>query len=104
MLLIVFVFVFCLKISRLILALYAAIFYRPVLMHKFIIIKKRGEKVKLSYLAMLYTHSIGNQPYNTMVVFKMSDSVPSVRYSSVCNVLRLWSLNRFNRGRSPRNH
>ena len=41
---------------------------------------------------MLYTHSIGNQPYDTMVVFKKSDSVPSVRYSSVCNVLRLWNI------------
>ena len=40
-------------------------------------------------LSMLYTDSIGNQPWNTMVVFKMRDSVPSVRYSSVCNVLRL---------------
>ena len=27
-----------------------------------------------------------------MVVFKMRDSVPSVRYSSVCNVLRQWSI------------
>ena len=25
-----------------------------------------------------------------MVVFKMRDSVPSVRYSRICNVLRLW--------------
>ena len=39
---------------------------------------------------MLYTHSIGNQPYNTMVVFKMRDSVPSPRYFPVCNVLRQW--------------
>ena len=42
------------------------------------------------YGAMLYTHSIGNQPQNTMVVFKMHDSVPSPRYSPVCNVLRQW--------------
>ena len=27
---------------------------------------------------------------NTMVVFKMRDSVPSPRYSPVCNVLRQW--------------
>ena len=27
-----------------------------------------------------------------MVVFKMRDSVPSARYSSVCNVLRLWRI------------
>ena len=27
-----------------------------------------------------------------MVVFKIRDSVPSTRYSSVCNVLRLWSI------------
>ena len=55
----------------------------------------RGAYVKLRYIAMLYTHSIGNQPYkNTMVVFKMCDSVhvPSARYSSVCNVLCLWSI------------
>ena len=38
----------------------------------------------LRYIAMLYTHSIRNQPCNTMVVFKMRDSVPSARYSSVC--------------------
>ena len=27
-----------------------------------------------------------------MVVFKIRDSVPSARYSSVCNVLRLWNI------------
>ena len=27
-----------------------------------------------------------------MVVFKMRDSVPSARYSSVCNVLSKWSI------------
>ena len=27
-----------------------------------------------------------------MVVFKMRDSVPSASYSSVCNVLRQWSI------------
>ena len=27
-----------------------------------------------------------------MVVFKMRDSVPSARYSSVCNVLRQWRI------------
>ena len=48
--------------------------------------------LKLRYIAMLYTHWIGNQPYNTTVVFKMRDSVPSSRYSSVCNVLRQWSI------------
>ena len=41
-------------------------------------------------MTMLYTHSIGNQLQNTMVVFKMRDSVPSARYSPVCNVLRQW--------------
>ena len=45
--------------------------------------------VNCAIMAMLYTHSIGNQPQNTMVVFKMHDSVPSMRYSRVCNVLRL---------------
>ena len=29
---------------------------------------------------------------STMVVFKMCDSVPSARYSSVCNVLHLYTL------------
>ena len=55
--------------------------------------KKKNAKscahVKLRYIAMLYSYSIGNQPQNTMVVFKMRDSVPSARYSSVCNVLRV---------------
>ena len=41
-------------------------------------------------MAMLYTHSIGNPLQNTMVVFKMRDSVPSARYSPICNVLRQW--------------
>ena len=41
-------------------------------------------------MAKLYTHSIGNPPQNTMVVFKMRDSVPSARYSPVCNVLCQW--------------
>ena len=27
-----------------------------------------------------------------MVVFKMCDSVPNARYSSVCNVLHQWSI------------
>ena len=27
-----------------------------------------------------------------MVVFEMHDRVPSARYSSVCNVLRVWSI------------
>ena len=27
-----------------------------------------------------------------MVVFKMRDSVPSAKYSSVCNVLRQWRI------------
>ena len=35
-------------------------------------------------------HSIGNQ--NTMIVYKMRDRVPSERYSSVYNVLRLWKI------------
>ena len=41
---------------------------------------------------MLYTDLIGNQLQNTMVVFIMRDSVPSARYSRVCNVLRLWRI------------
>ena len=34
-------------------------------------------------MAMLYSHSIGNQLYNAIVEFKMRDSVPSARYSRV---------------------
>ena len=45
---------------------------------------------KLHYYGDVITHLIGNQLQNTMVVFKMHDSVPSVRYSSICNVLHLW--------------
>ena len=41
----------------------------------------RGAFIKLRYIVMLYTHSIGNQPQNTMVVFKIIRSVPSARYS-----------------------
>ena len=41
---------------------------------------------------MLYTHSIGNQLWNTMVAFKMRDSVLSVRYYGVYNVLRIWRI------------
>ena len=59
--------------------------------------KKKNAKSRFFYFArcvrklalyMLYTYSIGNQPWNTMVVFKMRDIVPSARYSIVCNVLR----------------
>ena len=39
-------------------------------------------------MAILYTYLIRNQPLNTMVVFKIRGSVPSPRYSPVCNVLR----------------
>ena len=46
----------------------------------------------LRKIALYSAHSIGNQPYNTMVVFKMRDSLPSARYSSVCNVMRLWNI------------
>ena len=51
--------------------------------------RKKSAKLRIFLLRALRTpystHSIGNQPQNT---FKMSDSVPSARYSSVCNVLR----------------
>ena len=50
----------------------------------------RGAHVNCAIMAMLYTHPIGNQPQNTMVVFKMRESVPAARYSPVCNVLRQW--------------
>ena len=48
--------------------------------------------VNYSIIVILYTYSIGNQPYNSMVVFKMCNSVPSTIYSIICNVLRLWSI------------
>ena len=48
--------------------------------------------VKLRYIAILYTHSIENQPCNTMAVFKMRDSVRNARYSRVYNALRQWSI------------
>ena len=40
----------------------------------------RSAHLNCAIMAMLYTHSIGNQLQNSMVVFKMRDSVPSVRY------------------------
>ena len=51
-----------------------------------------GVYVNCAFIVMLCTHLIGNQPYNMMVVFKMLDSVPSMRYSSIRNVLHLWSI------------
>ena len=51
-----------------------------------------GAYVKLRYIAMLCTDSIGNLSYNMMVVFKMCDSVPTAIYSSVRNVLCLWRI------------
>ena len=56
------------------------------------IFTSRGVHVNCTIMAMLHTHSIGNQLYNTIVVFKMRDVVPSERYSPVCNVLRLWRM------------
>ena len=44
------------------------------------IFTSRGAQVNCAIMAMLYTRSIGNQPWNTMVMFKMRDSVPSARY------------------------
>ena len=38
----------------------------------------RGAYANCAIIAMLYTHSIGNQPYNMMEVFKMRDSVTVV--------------------------
>ena len=59
-----------------------------------VIFTSSGMLVNCAIMAMLmlYTHSIGNQLQNTMVVFKMHDSVPSARYSPVCNVLCLWII------------
>ena len=48
---------------------------------KMAIFTSRGAHVNCAIMLMLYTHSIGNPPENTMVVFKMRDSVPSARYS-----------------------
>ena len=45
--------------------------------------------INVVVIAMLYTHSFGNQLKNTMVVFKIRDSVPSMRYSHICNILHL---------------
>ena len=57
----------------------------------------RGAYVNLRYIAMLYAYSIGNQLIRLEIshrtlVFKMRDSVPSTRYSSICNVLRQWRI------------
>ena len=52
--------------------------------------KPRSSLFIYAIMAMLYTHSIGNPPQNTMVVFKIRESVPSARYSPICNVLRQW--------------
>ena len=46
-----------------------------------VIFTSSGMLVNCVIMAMLYTHSIGDQLQNTMVVFKMHDSVPSARYS-----------------------
>ena len=46
----------------------------------------RDVNVHCAIIAIVYTHLIGNQLYNTMVVFKKQDSVG---YSNVCNVLCL---------------
>ena len=35
----------------------------------------RGAYINLRYITIIYTHSIANQLYNTVVVFKMRDSV-----------------------------
>ena len=42
-----------------------------------VIFTLRGMHVNCAIMAMLYIHSIGNQLLNTMMVFKMHDSVPS---------------------------
>ena len=50
----------------------------------------RGAHVNCAIMAMLYTHSIGHQPQNMIVVFKMRECIPSARYSPICKVLRQW--------------
>ena len=50
----------------------------------------RSAHVNCTIMVLLYTHYIGNLPQNPVVVFKMRDSVPSTRYSPICNVLRQW--------------
>ena len=35
---------------------------------------------------------VNERQKKTMVVFKMRDSVPSARYSSICIVLHVWSI------------
>ena len=48
---------------------------------KLLFLTSLGAYVICAIIAMLYTHSIGNKPSNTTVVFKMRDIVPIV-YSS----------------------
>ena len=52
----------------------------------------RSAYVNCTIIAILYTHSIGNEH---TVVFKVHDSVPTTRYSCVCNVLHLWKISLF---------
>ena len=51
-------------------------------------VTSRGVHLNCAIMAMLYIRSIGNEPSNTIVVFKMRDNVPSPIYSPVCNALR----------------
>ena len=48
---------------------------------------RRARKLRY-YIHSFYWKSAVEQ----MVVFKMHDSVPSARYSPVCNVLHLWRI------------
>ena len=50
--------------------------------HVFFYFLRYIQKIAL-HRDVLYTYSIGNHPYNMMVVFKMCDSVPSARYSNL---------------------
>ena len=52
----------------------------------------RNNKSSLSGLIAILTLIRKISHRTDLVVFKMRDSVPSARYSSVCNVLRLWSI------------
>ena len=49
------------------------------------IFTSHGAHINCTIMAMLYTYSIGNQLYNLVVIFKMHDSVPNVRYFRICN-------------------
>ena len=49
-------------------------------MPNYVFFTSHGTHANCAIIAMLYTHLIRNQLWNTMVVLKMCDSVPSARF------------------------